>query len=102
KVVLVNFWASWCGPCRFEMPEFKEIYEERLDADDFVILAVNLASSDARRDAMRFAENMELTFPIVFDTSGDVAARYGVRGLPASFFIDAEGVLRSRSYGPVL
>jgi DsbE subfamily thiol:disulfide oxidoreductase len=102
KVVMVNFWATWCGPCRFEMPEFQEVHEARLEAGDFQIVAVNLTSSDSREGALRFVDELGLTFTIAFDVTGSVAQTYGVLGLPATFFIDRDGILRSRSYGPVL
>jgi peroxiredoxin len=101
KVVVLNCWASWCAPCRFEMPEFQALYEEREGGGDFLIVAVNAAYDDPRGSAERFIEEFGLTFPTPFDTTRDVANQYGVRGLPATFFIDRDGILRSRSYGPV-
>lgn len=101
KVVVLNFWASWCGPCRYEMPAFQETYEARRDAGDFVLVAVNVTADDSRAAADRFAEQFGLTFPVPYDTTRSVANAYGVRGLPATFFIDADGILRARTYGPV-
>ena len=104
KTVLVNFWASWCPPCRAEMPELQALWEERGTdgADDFVLLAVNLLSEDSEGAARRFIEGQGLTFPVLFDTpNGDVAASYGVRGLPNSFFIDRKGIVRTTAFGPV-
>ena len=103
KTVIVNFWASWCGPCRFEMPEFQALYEERLPDDDFTIIAIDFTASDTREAALDFASEIGLTFPIAFDTpNSDVAAGYGVRGLPATFFVDGEGIVRAMNLGPVL
>ena len=104
KTVVLNFWASWCPPCRAEMPEFQELWEARGEhgADDLVILAVNFLRDDTVGAATKFVEGQGFTFPVVFDTtSGDVAARYGVRGLPATFFIDRKGVVRTTALGPV-
>ena len=102
KTVIVNFWASWCGPCRFEMPEFQALYEERLPDDDFTIIAIDFTASDTREAALDFASEIGLTFPIAFDTpNSDVAADYGVRGLPATFFVDGEGIVRAMNLGPV-
>ncbi|MCK9485558.1 MAG: TlpA family protein disulfide reductase [Dehalococcoidia bacterium] len=101
-VVIVNFWATWCGPCRFEMPEFQGVHHTRGEPEGIRIVAVNLTSSDSREGAMNFVEEYGLTFTIAFDETGGVAGHYGVRGLPATFFIDREGILRSRVNGPVL
>ena len=102
QTVIVNFWASWCAPCRFEMPEFQALYEERLPDGDLTIIAINFTASDTREAALAFAREIGLTFPIAFDTpDSDVAARYGVRGLPATFFIDRGAVMRAINLGPV-
>lgn len=104
KTVVLNFWATWCPPCREEMPEFQELWDERGTggSDDLVVLAVNFLRDDTVGAATKFIEANEFTFPVVFDTTrGDVAARYGVRGLPATFFIDRKGVVRTTALGPV-
>jgi cytochrome c biogenesis protein CcmG, thiol:disulfide interchange protein DsbE len=101
EVVVLNFWATWCGPCLFEMPEFQEVHEER-GPEGIRIVAVNLTSADSREAAMRFVDQLGLTFTIAFDDTGSVAQRYGVLSLPATFFIDRDGITRARSYGPVL
>jgi len=102
KVVVLNFWASWCEPCRREMPEFEAAYQGRLASDDFVVLAVDALALDSRQDAAAFIEAMGATFPTAYDTpDGAVTARYNVRGLPATFFIDREGVVRAMTLGPV-
>ncbi len=102
QVVVLNFWASWCAPCRYEMPVFQETYETRLPDGDFMLVAVNVTADDSRRAAERFVEDFGLTFPIPFDVNRAVANAYGVRGLPATFFIDPDGILRARTYGPVM
>ena len=104
KTVVLNFWATWCPPCREEMPEFQELWDERGTggSDDLVVLAVNFLRDDSVGAATNFIEANEFTFPVVFDTTrGDVAARYGVRGLPATFFIDRNGIVRTTALGPV-
>jgi peroxiredoxin len=102
RTVVLNFWASWCTPCRDEMPEFQSLYEERAAVGDFVVIAVDWIDSDSRGAVREFAEDFGLTFPVVLDTAGsDVKERFGVRGLPATFFIDRDGVLRARTFGSV-
>jgi peroxiredoxin len=101
RVVVLNFWASWCGPCREEMPEFQAQHDRGGGTEGPVILAVNVLSLDARELAEAFVDEFGITFPVLFDATGDVAARYGVRGLPATFFIDRDGVVRRSTYGPV-
>ena len=104
KTVVLNFWASWCPPCREEMPDFQELWDERGEggSDDLVMLALDFLVQDTMADARGFVEGNGFTFPVLFDTAdGAVADRYRVRGLPATFFIDREGVVRSVNYGPV-
>jgi peroxiredoxin len=102
KTVVLNFWATWCPPCRAEMPEFQQVWEERGSggADDLVVLAVDL--QEPERLVTAFVEEFDLTFPVVIDGTGAVTQHYGLRGLPGTFFIDRDGVLRKQSLGPVL
>ena len=88
QIVMVNFWATWCPPCRSEMPDMERLYQERKD-DGVQILAVNL--QEAPEPVSRFVEQYNLTFPIVMDTSGEMSQLFGVQSLPTSFFIDKEG-----------
>jgi len=94
KVVLVNFWASWCPPCREEMPAIEKIYKA-FDPMGLVVLAVNVTDQDSEEAAIAFAKEFGLTFPIPLDRKGEVAARYALRGLPSSYFIDRKGMIRS-------
>lgn len=99
QVVVLNFWATWCTPCRKEMPEFQALWEEHEAEGDLVLLAVNVReSADAVTD---FVEEFGLTFPVALDASGDVLDEYGLPGLPGTFFIDAAGVLQARVLGPL-
>ena len=104
KTVVLNFWASWCPPCREEMPEFQALWDARgaEGSDDLVVLAVNFLRDDTVGAATNFIQANDFTFPVIFDTTrGEVAARYGVRGLPATFFIDRNGIVRTTALGPV-
>lgn len=89
RPVLVNLWASWCGPCRAEMPAMQRVYERYRD-EGFEILAVNTTYQDSRSAALAFADELGLTYPVLFDVDGAVSASYGLRALPSSFFIAAD------------
>jgi thiol-disulfide isomerase/thioredoxin len=94
KVVLVNFWASWCPPCREEMPAIEKIYSA-FEPLGLVVLAVNVTNQDSEEAAVKFIKEFDLTFPVPLDRKGDVSARYILRGLPSSYFIDRKGTIRS-------
>ncbi|MFB7813140.1 peroxiredoxin family protein [Paenibacillus chitinolyticus] len=87
KGVLLNFWASWCGPCTHEMPRMNEAYLEGIP--DVEIVAVNVGES--RGTANEFAMRENLAFPVLLDPSGEAARKYRVVGLPATFLIDPDG-----------
>ncbi|MEN8240676.1 MAG: redoxin domain-containing protein [Chloroflexota bacterium] len=93
QAVLVNVWASWCSPCRQEMPAMERIYQE-YQAEGFVILAVNAANQDNRADAVAFIEEYGFSFPILYDVDGYVSEQYQVRALPSSFFILPDGSIQ--------
>ena len=98
QVVLLNFWASWCGPCRAEMPAIQQLYTANRDRG-LAVLAVNSTIQDSLVDAQAFAQNLSLSFPILLDLDGAVTRRYLVRGLPSTFFIDRRGVIRAVVFG---
>jgi len=99
KPILLTFWATWCEPCKKEMPEIQAAYEQHMD-QGFVVLAVNFGENP---DPVRsFAHHGRLTFPILLDPSVKVASRYGVVSLPVSFFIDSNGLIRERVFGGTL
>jgi peroxiredoxin len=88
--VLVNLWASWCGPCRAEMPAMQRIYDRYRD-QGFVVLAVNVTNQDRRAAALAFYKDLGLSYPLLFDVDGSVSAAYQLRALPSSFFILPDG-----------
>lgn len=97
---IVNFWATWCAPCRIEMPVFQEVYEQHQD-DGLVILALNQAEQAAVASDF-FYDEMGLTFTPLLDEHSEVAARYGSYSvLPSTFFIDAEGTVVAVHRGPL-
>lgn len=90
--VLVNLWATWCPPCRAEMPAIEKIYNEYKD-DGLVVLAVNMTYQDTFSNIGPFADEYALTFPILLDETGGVGSAYQLRSLPSSFFINREGII---------
>ena len=98
KVVLVNFWATWCPPCRKEMPALEALYK-KLGGDSFAVLAVNQWEDPDHVFAYTGELNVFPTFPILFDPESAISTDYGVKGLPTSFLIDKKGRLAYRAVG---
>ena len=92
--VMLNLWASWCPPCRAEMPAIQAVYQE-YGEEGLVVLAVNATNQDSESAAAAFVRDHGLTFPVPLDRDGSVSVRYALRGLPTTYFIDREGVIRS-------
>ena len=98
KPIVLNFWASWCGPCKMEMPDFQEKYEQL--GDNVHFLMVNMTAGRETLDsATSFLEEVGYTFPVYFDTQEDAAYTYGVYSLPTTYFIDAQGVPIAQATG---
>ena len=93
KKVLLNFWATWCKPCKKEMPDMEKLHKAN---PDIVVLAVNI---DTENKVKEFMNNLELTFPTVLDVKGDVNKNYKVVSIPTSFFIDEKGMIKKKVVG---
>jgi peroxiredoxin len=93
QAVLVNLWATWCPPCRAEMPAIQKLYNEYKD-QGFVVLAVNMTYQDDPFAVVPFVKEHQLTFPILIEETGEMAQKYELRSLPSSFFIDRDGFIQ--------
>ncbi len=91
KVVMINFWASWCGPCRQEMPVLDQLYQ-RYRSLDFTILGINVEEdSEAAKSLLK---DVPVTFPILFDSANNVSKLYKVKGMPSTLLVDRDGNMR--------
>jgi len=99
RPVILNFWATWCGPCRYEVPAFKAFYD-KYPEEEVVIIAVN--TQDNPDSALSYAKADGLKFVIPVDPRGNVANLYNVRGMPTTFFINETGIITSIKIGPFL
>jgi peroxiredoxin len=98
-VVLLNFWATWCGPCAVEMPYLQQVYEE-WQGKGLVLLAVNIGDSADKVAA--FMQDNGLSVPVLLDSDGTVATQYGIAGIPRTFLIDQDGIVRLQKIGAFL
>lgn len=98
KVVLLNFWASWCPPCRAEMPAIQQVYES-YRSNGFEVVAINMTHQDSLPEVKAFTDTYQLTFPVLLDEAGETAFRYRVRALPTTFLIDKDGIIREVMIG---
>jgi peroxiredoxin len=96
EVVMINFWATWCGPCRQEMPLLDELYT-RYERVGFNLLGVNI--DDDSRQAMKMVEDLGVKFPVLFDTRKEVSRLYDVETMPATILVDREGNVRHVHHG---
>ena len=92
QAVLINLWATWCPPCREEMPVLEKMYNEYKDRG-FIVLGLNMTYQDDPRAIMPFVENYGLTFPILLDETGDAGKAYQLKSLPTSYFINRTGII---------
>ncbi len=97
--VVLNFWASWCPPCKAEMPDFDEIAKQYEGKVAFMMVNLTDGQSETQASAQAFIDSMGYTFPVYFDTTSEAAYTYGIQSIPTTFFIDAEGYFVAYSEG---
>lgn len=99
--VVLNFWASWCGPCQREMPDFDALYQQLGDEVQVLMVNVTDGSRETMITAWDFLADKGYLLPVVYDTAGEAAAAYGVYALPSTYFIDAQGYAIARANGAI-
>lgn len=96
RVVMLNFWATWCGPCAQEIPHLNKLHES-LDPDDFELLGINLDEDQSK--AIRLADELDVNFPILFDKENDVSRSFAIDAMPTTIIIDRAGKVRHINRG---
>jgi peroxiredoxin len=100
RPVLINFWASWCTPCRSEMPDIVAAYRAHQDTG-LEVLAINLTDQEGMKDVRKFAAEFQMPFPVLLDEKGRVRRLYALVGVPTSVFVGSDGVVRLVNPGPI-
>ena len=101
KPVVLNFWASWCGPCKNEMPHFEKLYTERGEEVQFLMVNVTDGMQETKEQAMAYLQNEKYTFPVCFDSELDATRAYAVHSFPTTYFIDANGNIMTYVIGMI-
>ncbi len=101
KPIVLNFWASWCPPCKGEMPEFEEAYRKEGGEVAFVMVDLVDGGRETAEKGAQYVREQGFTFPVYFDTGQEAAARYGIGPIPQTLFIDKEGYIAARAEGRI-
>ena len=101
KKVILNFWATWCPPCKAEMPHMQNFYEDYAETENVEIIAVNLTSGDREASVEEFVKDYGLTFPIPMDVEGEVGQKFQAVTIPTSYIIDTNGMIQHKIVGPM-
>ena len=101
KKVILNFWATWCPPCKAEIPDMEKFYSD-FKSKDVIILGVNLTQSEkSEQSVSTFAKTYGITYPVLLDKDGMAAQIYQISAIPASYIIDTKGIIRNKIVGPM-
>ncbi|MDR3019498.1 MAG: redoxin domain-containing protein [Treponema sp.] len=101
KPIVLNFWASWCPPCRIEMPDFDRVWKELGDDTHFMMVCLVDGIQETVKKGSDYISGQGFSFPVYFDTRQEGAQAYGIRSIPTTFFIDSEGFIVSRAQGAI-
>lgn len=101
KPIVLNFWASWCGPCKSEMPDFEKVYAEYGDRVTFAMVNMTDGQRETQEKAQAHIDKEGFTFPVYFDLNQDAANTYGVSAIPTTYVIDADGNLVAYASGAI-
>ncbi|MGG0662714.1 TlpA disulfide reductase family protein [Viridibacillus arvi] len=102
KKVILNFWATWCPPCKAEIPHMQKYYEKFAKEDNFEIVAMNLTSQQEKvKYVKKFVKTYEMTFPVLLDTEGEQMRTYEIYTIPTTYFLDTKGIIQKKVIGPV-
>lgn len=102
KKVILNFWATWCPPCKAEIPHMEKYYKSSAKNDNVEILAVNLTKSDKDEDYIKdFVKSYDMTYPVLLDTEGKQQEQYEIVTIPTTYFIDTKGKIQKNITGPM-